>query len=160
MAISTTNHRQTSFVDELLLEQNRLTAVEQFSRWQNANGARSPDGPYQKLIPLSVPRPGEQYAFEVNLDKCSGCKACVTACHSLNGLDEVETWRSVGLLISNSEVRASQRSAAIPQSMRIRRSPETPPRLRFGTHLTFGVRTSDFNNTSPPPAITASIPAV
>src|SRR5207302_2079666 len=41
---------------------------------------------------------GEQYAFEVDLDRCSGCKSCVTACHALNGLDEEETWRSVGTL--------------------------------------------------------------
>ena len=37
-----------------------------------------------------------QYAFDVDLDSCSGCKACVSACHSLNGLDEDETWRDVG----------------------------------------------------------------
>ncbi|MEZ6126844.1 MAG: 4Fe-4S dicluster domain-containing protein [Planctomycetaceae bacterium] len=35
----------------------------------------------------------------MDLDRCSGCKACVVACHSLNGLDEKETWRDVGLLI-------------------------------------------------------------
>src|SRR5690606_22522304 len=45
-----------------------------------------------------TPAPGQQYAFEVDLDACSGCKACVAACHSLNGLEESETWRSVGLL--------------------------------------------------------------
>jgi formate dehydrogenase iron-sulfur subunit len=32
------------------------------------------------------------------LDKCTGCKACVSACHSLNGLDEDETWRDVGTI--------------------------------------------------------------
>ena len=53
---------------------------------------------YRDLIPLSSPRPGEQYAFEVDLDKCSSCKACVSACHSLNGLDEGEAWREVGAL--------------------------------------------------------------
>ena len=42
------------------------------------------------------PGPGQQYAFEVDLDACTGCKACVTACHSLNGLDEGESWRRVG----------------------------------------------------------------
>src|SRR5262249_481299 len=45
------------------------------------------------------PGPGAQYAFEVDLDRCSGCKACVAACHNLNGLDEGESWREVGLVI-------------------------------------------------------------
>ena len=30
--------------------------------------------------------------------RCTGCKACVTACHTLNGLDDGEIWRTVGLL--------------------------------------------------------------
>ena len=44
--------------------------------------------------------PALKLAFQVDLDACTGCKACVTACHRLNGLDddEGETWRSVGLL--------------------------------------------------------------
>jgi Fe-S-cluster-containing dehydrogenase component len=37
----------------------------------------------------------------VDLDACTGCKACVSACHSLNGLDEDEMWRSVGLIHSD-----------------------------------------------------------
>lgn len=53
---------------------------------------------YKQLIPLSKPGEGEQYAFRVDLDKCTGCKACVSACHSLNGLDEDETWRDVGTI--------------------------------------------------------------
>lgn len=53
---------------------------------------------YKQLIPLSKPGAGEQYAFKVDLDKCTGCKACVSACHSLNGLDEHETWRDVGTI--------------------------------------------------------------
>jgi Fe-S-cluster-containing dehydrogenase component/DMSO reductase anchor subunit len=53
---------------------------------------------YSALLPARPPGPGQQYAFEVDLDRCSGCKACVAACHELNGLDEDETWRSVGLL--------------------------------------------------------------
>ena len=87
-----------SLIDELLADQQSLTAVEKFSRAHDAlaPGARS----YRDLIPLEAPRTGEQYAFEVELDKCSGCKACVTACHSLNGLDDNETWREVGLLIT------------------------------------------------------------
>ena len=54
---------------------------------------------FTHLIPLSKPNLGEQYAFEVNLDVCTGCKACVAACHSLNGLDDNESWRDVGLLV-------------------------------------------------------------
>ncbi len=88
-----------TLIDELLAEQQVLTAVERFARWHEAPG-EIVEPAYRRLLPASSPRPGEQYAFEVNLDQCSGCKACVTACHSLNGLDEAETWRSVGLLIS------------------------------------------------------------
>ncbi len=53
---------------------------------------------YKQLLPLSKPGAGEQYAFKVDLDKCTGCKACVSACHSLNGLDDHETWRDVGTI--------------------------------------------------------------
>jgi formate dehydrogenase iron-sulfur subunit len=88
-----------SLLEELLADQRSLTAVEQFARAHDSHalapGARS----YRNLIPLEAPQAGEQYAFEVALDKCSGCKACVTACHSLNGLDDNETWREVGLLL-------------------------------------------------------------
>src|SRR4026209_834702 len=88
-----------SFIEELLADQRSLTAVEQFSRGHDRNAVARQTGNYQQLIPLEAPRPGEQYAFEVELDKCSGCKACITACHSLNGLDDDETWRDVGLLV-------------------------------------------------------------
>ena len=50
-------------------------------------------------MPAQPPGPGQQLAFEVDLDRCSGCKACVAACHNLNGLDEGESWRDVGLVI-------------------------------------------------------------
>jgi Fe-S-cluster-containing dehydrogenase component/DMSO reductase anchor subunit len=53
---------------------------------------------YKQLIPLSRPQGSEQYAFNVELDRCTGCKGCVSACHSLNGLDEDETWRDVGTI--------------------------------------------------------------
>ncbi len=88
-----------TLVDVFLAEQRQLTAVERFS--QRHADARSPllEPHYRELIPLSKPRPGEQYAFEVDLDRCSSCKACVSACHSLNGLDEGEIWRDVGLLV-------------------------------------------------------------
>ena len=72
--------------------------MERFGR-QHAKGAFPAQARYYRdLIPLSAPQPGQQYAFEVDLDSCSGCKACVAACHNLNGLEEEESWRGVGLL--------------------------------------------------------------
>ncbi|MCA9395193.1 MAG: dimethyl sulfoxide reductase anchor subunit [Candidatus Omnitrophica bacterium] len=73
-------------------------AIERFSR-KHDKGVFGPNQKkYEELIPKTAPGPGKQYAFEVDLDKCTGCKACVTACHSENGLDEDETWRGVGLI--------------------------------------------------------------
>jgi Fe-S-cluster-containing dehydrogenase component/DMSO reductase anchor subunit len=91
-----------SLLDALLAEQQRLqTPVARFAEKGGGFGADS-DRPsvYADLIPLTAPGAGEQYAFEVDLDSCTGCKACVAACHSLNGLDENETWRDIGLLVS------------------------------------------------------------
>lgn len=82
-------------LDQYLREQHDLTAVEKFSR---AHDTKLDVERYQALLPATPPAAGQQYAFEVDLDACSGCKACVTACHNLNGLDEGETWRAVGLL--------------------------------------------------------------
>lgn len=88
-------------IDELLAEQQRLTAVERFAQRHESDAIPAQAKYYRDLIPLTKPQPGQQYAFEVNLDKCSGCKACVSACHSLNGLDDNESWRDVGLLFSD-----------------------------------------------------------
>ena len=85
-------------VSALLAEQQELTAVEKFAQRHAQLDAPLGQRYYRDLIPLALPGAGQQYAFEVDLDLCSGCKACVTACHQLNGLDENETWRSVGLL--------------------------------------------------------------
>jgi formate dehydrogenase iron-sulfur subunit len=90
-----------TLVARLLAEQQSLSAVEEFSRWHEAD-AKPHSRQYRTLLPASPPGPGEQYAFEVDLDRCSGCKACVVACHTLNGLDESETWRDVGLMIGGS----------------------------------------------------------
>jgi formate dehydrogenase iron-sulfur subunit len=92
-----------SLIDELLADQQRLyTPVADFSRWHEKHDGQPELAPhYSRLIPLAKPAPGEQYAFEVNLDQCTGCKACVTACHSLNGLDEDESWRDVGQLVGS-----------------------------------------------------------
>src|SRR5947209_6152059 len=89
-----------TFIDELLAEQRRLdTPVTRFAEQYEQPKTTRP-ALYRDLIPLTSPGPGEQYAFQVDLDACTGCKACVTACHSLNGLDEGETWRDVGFLHS------------------------------------------------------------
>ncbi len=81
-------------LDHWLADQRDLTAVDRFSQHHDA---RHQDV-WSDLIPLTQPRPGEQYRFEVDMDACTGCKACVAACHSLNGLDEGESFRSVGTL--------------------------------------------------------------
>ena len=90
-----------ALIDELLAEQGKLqTPAARFSTAHDS-GSHSPLATrHSSLIPLSTPGPGEHYAFEVELDSCTGCKACVSACHSLNGLDDEETWRDVGLLVS------------------------------------------------------------
>jgi Fe-S-cluster-containing dehydrogenase component/DMSO reductase anchor subunit len=92
-----------TLIDELLAEQQRLTAVERFARFHERKSAPPEEQVYRELLPSRAPGVGEQYAFAVDLDACSGCKACVAACHSLNGLDEEETWRSVGLLHGGTE---------------------------------------------------------
>ncbi len=89
-----------TLIDELLVEQQQLTAVERFSQRHRDQAIPAQAKYYQDLLPLTKPQPGQQYAFEVDLDKCTGCKACVSACHSLNGLDDGETWRETGLLLS------------------------------------------------------------
>ena len=88
-----------TLLERLLADQQELTAVEQFSQVYNDQASPVQSRYYSSLIPATAPGPGQQYAFDVDLDACSGCKACVTACHSLNGLDETETWRDVGLLV-------------------------------------------------------------
>lgn len=92
-----------AFIEQLLAEQRDLTAVETFSAEHERGDRPAQSRYYSRLLPATPPGPGEQYAFEVDLDRCSGCKACVTACHSLNGLDDQETWRDVGLLIGGTE---------------------------------------------------------
>jgi len=106
-----------TLIDELLAEQQELTAVEKFSRAHDQHAVRGEL--YRDLLPATPPVPGQQYAFEVDLDKCTGCKACVSACHSLNGLDDNETWRSVGLLVGDpaQDYRARRGAAAFQQNI-------------------------------------------
>src|SRR5688572_12856699 len=86
-----------SLLDLLLVDQNSV-AVDTFAKWHDSDPRPANEKHYRDLIPSSVPNSGDQYAFEVDLDACSGCKSCVAACHSLNGLEDEEIWRSVGLL--------------------------------------------------------------
>ncbi len=67
------------------------TAAERFAREHDAGRLPDTASGYSSLIPFDLPGEGEQFAFAVDLDRCTGCKACVAACHSLNGLDEDET---------------------------------------------------------------------
>ncbi|MGB8352548.1 MAG: DmsC/YnfH family molybdoenzyme membrane anchor subunit [Chthoniobacteraceae bacterium] len=87
-----------TLIDDLLAEQQTLTAVERFARKHERHGLPAQARYYRDLIPLTKPAQGEQYAFAVDLDICTGCKACVSACHSLNGLDDDEIWRNIGLI--------------------------------------------------------------
>jgi len=88
---------------ELLADQAELSAVDVFSR-RHDEGALPAVRVYEERIPVGrTPGPHEQLAFRVDLDRCTGCKACVTACHAMNGLAEEETWRDVGLLLGEGE---------------------------------------------------------
>ncbi len=99
-----------TLIDELLDQQQRLTAVERFAVSHERGDFSKEEKFYHRLLPATPPASGQQYAFEVDLDKCSGCKACVSACHSLNGLDDGETWRDVGLLFSEDWRRPFQQT--------------------------------------------------
>ncbi len=99
-----------TLIDELIAEQRSLTAVAKFSRAHERHELPAQARHYRDLIPISKPQAGQQYAFEVDLDKCSGCKACVTACHSLNGLEDEETWRNVGLLHGGTHLQPIQQT--------------------------------------------------
>lgn len=98
LMITVAPNETRTLIDDLLLEQHRLSAIERFAQWHKHETVPAQAKYYRELLPPSRPGAGEQYAFAVDLDECTGCKACVAACHSLNGLDEEESWRSVGLL--------------------------------------------------------------
>lgn len=99
LSLDSTDSGPALLIERFLLEQSELTAVERFAQRHEHSELPARAEFYRDLIPLSGPAPGEQYAFRVDLDSCSGCKACVAACHELNGLEDEETWRDVGLLI-------------------------------------------------------------
>ena len=69
-----------SLIDELLAEQSLLqTPVARAAEAFAGSGIEDRRAKvFADLIPLTAPEPGEQYAFQVDLDACTGCKACVT----------------------------------------------------------------------------------
>jgi len=88
-----------SLLQLLLEEQQQLTAVERFAEHHDAGQRPEQERYYRELLPAKPPSAGEQYGFEVDLDRCTGCKSCVAACSSMNGLHEGEAWRAVGVLV-------------------------------------------------------------
>jgi Fe-S-cluster-containing dehydrogenase component/DMSO reductase anchor subunit len=90
-------------IDKRLQAQRDLTAVERFAERHTTGPEPEQAKFYRSLLPTTLPRDRQQYSFEVDLDRCTGCKACVSACHSLNGLDEAELWRNVGTIQSLNE---------------------------------------------------------
>lgn len=97
-------------LEAVLAESRELTAVERFAKAHDAGEVPAQAKHYHDLIPTGAPGEGQQYAFDIDLDACSGCKACVSACHHLNGLETSETWRWVGQLSG----LASQATRGLP----------------------------------------------
>ncbi|TMA36274.1 MAG: molybdopterin oxidoreductase [Deltaproteobacteria bacterium] len=103
--------RVPRLLDQLLAEQRSLSAVDVFARRHDEGEHLVAARVYEERIPVGrTPLPGQQLAFRVDLDSCTGCKACVTACHSLNGLAPEETWRDVGLLLGVGESAGVQQT--------------------------------------------------
>jgi len=106
-AVSSTGHATP--LELYLAQQADLTPIERLSVVHDTCSSR-PAGSWQERVPLTRPGPGEQYAFDVNLDACTACKACVTACHNLNGLDDGESYRTVGLLTGGTPAQPFQQT--------------------------------------------------
>jgi len=103
-------------IDDFLDAQADLSAVERFARTDVTGRSDR----WSELIPLSMPKDGQQFRFEVDLDQCTGCKACVTACHNLNGLDVGESFRSIGVLVADpvrADTSVSSTAVAIAPAM-------------------------------------------
>jgi formate dehydrogenase iron-sulfur subunit len=97
-------------IDAWLAEQADLSAVERFAQRHEGELLPRQARYYRDLIPAHPPGPGRQYGFEVDLDACTGCKACVTACHSLNGLDDGESWRTATTLTGGATSTSRQQT--------------------------------------------------
>ena len=114
-ASSTSSSGLNAYLAELLADQQKLqTPVTRAATAHSLQPSAWRAERFRELVPLSNPAAGEQYAFEVDLDSCSGCKACVSGCHSLNGLDEEETWRDIGVVYGLSALAAPTREDAPP----------------------------------------------
>lgn len=50
----------------------------------------------KKLIPERPLKPGEQYRFHFNMNKCIGCRSCEIACNEQNGNPTEIRWRRIG----------------------------------------------------------------
>jgi len=105
-----TEPKRLPLLQQFLREQQELTAVERFSQLHESSEMPAQAKYYSSLLPVTKPKSGQQYGFSVDLDRCTGCKACVTACHSLNGLEDGETWRAVGLLHGGSAAAPMQQT--------------------------------------------------
>ncbi|HEY8922903.1 MAG TPA: hypothetical protein VIU64_00910, partial [Polyangia bacterium] len=66
-----------SALEWVLHDQQTLTAVDRFARKHEADQLPPNARFYRDLIPAAKPGAGQQYAFDVDLDLCTGCKACV-----------------------------------------------------------------------------------
>ncbi|HEX4901967.1 MAG TPA: DmsC/YnfH family molybdoenzyme membrane anchor subunit [Acidimicrobiales bacterium] len=86
-------------IDDYLERQQDLSAVDRFAAHHDRDTGPLQERWYRQLLPAAPPGPGQQYRFEVDMDRCTSCKSCVSACHSLNGLDAGESWRSAGVVV-------------------------------------------------------------
>ena len=82
-------------IDILLGRQAEMTPVERFARLHEDDLVPAGERWWSDRLPTALPGVGQQYAFAVDMDSCTGCKACVSACNNLNGLDGDEQWRTV-----------------------------------------------------------------
>ena len=92
-----------NLIETYLHKQNALTAVDVFSKTHEEGAFPKHEKFYRDLIPKRESVGGEQLAYQVDLDTCTGCKACVAGCHSMNGLDKDEAWRKTGTIQSTDE---------------------------------------------------------